>query len=97
MAKICARAKIGEYSIINTGSSIDHECILGRGVHIAPNAVLCGCVEIGDNTFVGANATVLPRLKIGKNVVIGAGAVVTKNVPDNTIVVGNPARPQSSS
>jgi len=91
MAKICARVKIGEYSIANTGCSIDHECILDRGVHIGPNAVLCGCVEIGENSFVGANATILPKLKIGKNAIIGAGAVVTKNVPDNTVVVGKPA------
>jgi len=92
MAKICSRVKIGEYSIMNTGSSIDHECILDKGVHIGPNAVVCGCVEIGEYSFVGANATILPRLKIGKNVVIGAGAVVTKDVPDNAILVGNPAR-----
>jgi sugar O-acyltransferase (sialic acid O-acetyltransferase NeuD family) len=95
MAKICSRVKIDEYSIINTGSSIDHECVLERGVHIGPNAVVCGCVKIGEYSFVGANATILPRLKIGKNVIIGAGAVVTKNVPDNVVLVGNPARPLS--
>ena len=93
MAKICSRVKIGEYSIINTGSSVDHECILERGVHIGPNAAICGCVEIGEYSFIGANATILPRLKIGRNVIIGAGAVVTKKVPDNAILFGNPARP----
>jgi len=93
MAKICARVKIGEYSIANTGCSIDHECVIDRGVHIGPNAAICGCVEISENSFVGANATILPRLKIGKNAIVGAGAVVTKNVSDNTVVVGNPAHP----
>jgi sugar O-acyltransferase (sialic acid O-acetyltransferase NeuD family) len=91
-AKICARVCIGEFSIVNTGASVDHECTIGKGVHIAPGATLCGCVNVGDYSFIGANATVLPRIKIGKNVVIGAGAVVTKNVDDNTTLVGNPAR-----
>jgi sugar O-acyltransferase (sialic acid O-acetyltransferase NeuD family) len=92
MAKVCALSIIGEFSIINTGASVDHECILGKGVHIAPNAVLCGCVEVGDYSFVGANATILPRIKIGRNIIIGAGAVVTKDVVDNSIVIGNPAK-----
>lgn len=41
---------------------------------------------------IGANATILPGITVGKNAMIGAGSVVTKNVPDNTLVVGNPAR-----
>ena len=46
-------------------------------------------VELGAS--IGANATILPGLTIGKNSLIGAGAVVTKDVPDNAIMVGNPA------
>jgi sugar O-acyltransferase (sialic acid O-acetyltransferase NeuD family) len=92
MAKVCSKVKVGEYSIINTGASIDHECVLGKGVHIGPNATLCGCIEVGDYSFIGANSTILPRITIGNNVINGAGAVVTKNVKDNSILVGNPAR-----
>ncbi len=47
---------------------------------------------IGKGASIGANATILPGLKIGANAMIGAGAVVTKDVPRNAIVVGNPAR-----
>lgn len=47
---------------------------------------------IEDGTSIGANATILPGVKIGKNAMIGAGAVVTKDVLDNTTVIGNPAR-----
>ncbi len=51
-----------------------------------------GKIVIGDNTFIGANVTVLPGINIGNNVIIGAGSVVTKDVPDNIVVAGNPAR-----
>lgn len=51
-----------------------------------------GCIEIMDNVFIGCNSTILPNIKIGPNVVIGAGSVITKDVPPNTVVAGNPAR-----
>lgn len=47
---------------------------------------------IGDNVFIGADAIILPNFRIGNNVIIGAGAVVAKNIPDNSIAVGNPIR-----
>ena len=47
---------------------------------------------IGDNVTVGANCCLIGNIKIGNNVTIGAGSVVVKDIPDNTIVVGNPSR-----
>lgn len=91
-AKVISKTKIGNYCIINTGASVDHECILEDGSEVGPGAVLCGCVYIGENSWVGANATVLPRIKIGANSVVGAGAVVTKDIPSGVVVIGNPAR-----
>ena len=49
-------------------------------------------IVIGNNTWLGGNVTVLPGVTIGNNVVIGAGAVVTRDIPDNVVAVGNPAR-----
>jgi len=49
-------------------------------------------ISIGNNVWIGGNVTVLSGVTVGNNVVIGAGAVVTKDVPNNTVVVGNPAR-----
>lgn len=89
---ICARVVLGNNCIINTAASIDHECIIGNNVHISAGARLAGSIEVSDNVFIGANATILPRLKIGKNAIVGAGAVVTKDVVENSVVVGNPAR-----
>ncbi|MFK5761735.1 acyltransferase [Escherichia coli] len=47
---------------------------------------------IGENSSIGVNSTILPGVKIGRNCMIGAGSVVTKDVPDNALVLGNPAR-----
>jgi maltose O-acetyltransferase len=49
-------------------------------------------VTIGDDCWIGGNTVICPGVTIGKNCVIGAGSVVTKNIPDNTLAVGNPAK-----
>lgn len=51
-----------------------------------------GCIEVKNNVFIGSNTIILPNVRIGNNVMIGVGSVVTKDVPDNSVVVGNPAR-----
>ncbi|MDO8993026.1 NeuD/PglB/VioB family sugar acetyltransferase [Daejeonella sp.] len=83
---------INDYAIINTGSIIEHECHIGTSVHIGPGAVLAGNVNVGNMSFIGANAVIKQGISIGANVVVGAGAVVLNNIPDNAIVVGNPAK-----
>lgn len=54
--------------------------------------LLCKPVVIKKNAWIGAGVTILPGVTIGENAIVGAAAVVTKDVPANTIVVGNPAR-----
>ena len=51
-----------------------------------------GCIEIGDNVFIGSNSTILYDVKIGSNVIIGAGSLVNKDVPDNSVFAGVPAK-----
>lgn len=51
-----------------------------------------GTIVIGNNVFVGADAKILYNVNIGSNVIIAAGSIVTKNIPDNSIVAGIPAR-----
>lgn len=90
---VCADARIGKCVIVNTAASIDHECRIGDGSHIAPGARLAGLVRVGERAFVGTGAIVLPRIDIGDDAVIGAGAVVTRDVPAGSTVIGCPARP----
>lgn len=52
-----------------------------------------GCIEIMDNVFIGSNSTIMYNVRIGPNAIVAAGSVVIKDVPENTIVGGNPAKP----
>lgn len=66
-----------------------HEWRVGGGTRVKEKI---GCIEIGDNVFIGSNTTVLYDVKIGSNVVIGAGSLVNKDIPDNSVAAGVPAR-----
>ncbi|MBE9465654.1 acetyltransferase [Dyadobacter subterraneus] len=91
-AVIQADAIIGRHVIINTSVSVDHDCVISDFVHLAPGVILSGNVYVGENTLVGVGSIIAPGLTIGKNCFIAAGSVVTKDIPDGTMVRGNPAK-----
>ena len=91
-ACISTRVRIGDQTIVNHMANVDHECILGKGVHVAPGAILAGCVTVQDHVMIGAGATILPNLTIEEDAIVGAGAVVTKDVGAGSVVIGVPAR-----
>lgn len=78
---------VRQQALISHGSDIGDYCFIG------PNAGVMGNVTIGAKTFIGAKALVRNNVTIGKNCMVGMGAVVTKDIPDNTTVIGNPAKP----
>ncbi len=67
--------------------------VIGDNVTVGHNAVVHGC-SIDDNCLIGMNSTIMNGAKIGKNCVVGAGALVTENkvFPDNSLIIGVPAR-----
>jgi sugar O-acyltransferase (sialic acid O-acetyltransferase NeuD family) len=91
-AIINAYAEIDTGTIINSGAIVEHECVLGKFVHIAPNTTLCGNVKVGNGSFIGAGAVVKQGVTIGENCIIGAGSVVLNNINDHSIIIGNPAK-----
>lgn len=78
--------------LVNLNCTIGHDCEIGNFVEMSPGVHISGNCCLGDYSVIGTNATVLPKIKIGKNVVVGAGSVVTKDLPDNCVAVGVPAK-----
>lgn len=84
--------------------TIGNHCQITANVHIhthgggnfvrsiIPDFDCFGKVQIGDYVYLGTGAQIMPGVKIGNNVLVAAGSIVTKSVPDNVVVGGNPAR-----
>lgn len=91
---------IGANTMIDMNAVIGGRAIIGDNCHIGAGAVVAGVIEpasatpviIGNNVLVGANAVILEGIKIGSNSIIGAGSIVTKDVEENTVVIGSPAK-----
>lgn len=78
--------------LINQMTSVGHDVTIGKFSEICPNVSISGNCNIGNYVFIGTGAIVLPKISIGNNVIIGAGAVVSKDLPDNCVAVGIPAK-----
>ena len=87
-----AGVKIGKHCIINSGAVVTHDCVIGDYVHIAPGARLGGAAKVGEGTLIGIGAILLPGVHVGKWCRIGAGSVVNRDIADNAVAYGVPAR-----
>ena len=89
-------AQIGRNTILNTRSSVDHDCLIGEHCHIAPGVSLSGNVTLGDCSHVGTGASVIQGVRLGPECLVAAGACVTRSYPESgTKLYGVPARPRS--
>ena len=84
---------IGRHCIINLNCTVGHESILGNFVTIAPIVAISGNVSLANYSEIGTSSAIRQGITIGKGAMLGMGGVLTKNIPDNVIFVGNPAKP----
>jgi len=97
------RACLGERAWIYSVGNIE----VGSGVTVAQEVFLCtathdfnskknelvvGSIQIAEGAFISARVILLPNIMVGKNSIVGAGSVVTKNIEDNRVFAGNPAK-----
>lgn len=85
--------KVGKHSIINIASTISHDCEIGNFVTICPGVNIAGNVKINDGCWIGIGTKIIHKVTIGNGSFIGAGSVVTKDIPDNVLALGVPAKP----
>ena len=83
---------VGEHVLINLNSTIGHDVQIGSYTSIMPGVHVSGFVNIEKSVLIGTGASVLQHIHIGEGARIGAGAIVTREVEDQTTVMGVPAR-----
>ncbi len=89
---ISSGTQFGNGCIIMVGATIGHDNKIGKYCHFAAQCCVGAYTQIGDGAHIGLNATTREKISIGKHATLGMGSVLTKNIGDNEIWVGNPAK-----
>lgn len=77
---------IGDFSVINSRSSVGHDTHIGKYNFISPNVCFSGFTTVGDSNLFGINSATIPEVQIGNNNKIMAGMIIDRNVGDDTVV-----------
>jgi sugar O-acyltransferase (sialic acid O-acetyltransferase NeuD family) len=85
-------AQIGDHVFCLSGSIINHDDVLEDRVVLASGVTLAGSVYVEEGCYLGQSCTVRQQLRIGRGSTIGMGAVILRDVPPNSVIVGNPGR-----
>ncbi len=91
-AQLSPDTKISDNCIVLGNAIIGHNSVMERFAHVAASGHIGANVVLGKGVHIGSNATLREKIKIGDFSLVGSGSVVLNDVPENTIVVGNPAR-----
>ena len=89
---LTTQVKLGCHTIVNLSSTIGHDVLIGDFCTLAPKVAVSGNVSLGEGVEIGTGAIIIPGISIGTDSTVGAGAVVTKNVEENVLAIGMPAR-----
>jgi UDP-perosamine 4-acetyltransferase len=84
-AVIQSGVRMSEMVVVNTAAVVDHDCVVGTGAFVGPNATLCGGVKVGARSFIGAGAILLPGVEIGEDAIVGAGCTISEYVGPGSI------------
>jgi len=90
-------------TVIKRGTKVDHyshighNCIVGENTIMTARTVMCGGSSVGENSWVGVGAIIKEKVRVGNHVTVGLGAVVIRNVEDDLVVAGVPAKPMKRS
>ena len=85
-------AQIGDFSFFATGAQIEHDCVIYYFASVSAGSILGGHVMIRPYAAISLGVTIFDRIIIGKNSVIGSGSLVTKDIPENVLAYGSPAK-----
>jgi len=91
-AVVSAAVRVGDNVVIYSGTLIEHDSMIDNHVHMSPGVQLAGGVHIEEGAFIGIGASVIHGIRVGRWTTIGAGTVVLKDLPENIVAVGVPAR-----
>ena len=90
-AILAAHVRVGRFAVINRAVSIGHHGTIADHAFLGPGVTTCGRVVVGESSVIGAGSVIVPGRSVGAACVVAAGSVVLADVPDGTVVRGNPA------
>jgi len=85
-------AVVGNFCFFATGAQLEHDCMIGDFASISAGSITGGKVKIGKYSAITLGVTIMDRLNIGENTVVGSGSLVIKDLPDNVLAYGSPAK-----
>jgi sugar O-acyltransferase (sialic acid O-acetyltransferase NeuD family) len=85
-------SKVGDFCFFATGSQLEHDCNIDDFASISAGSITGGKVTIGKFSAIALGVIIMDRINIGENTVVGSGSLVTRDLPDNILAYGSPAR-----